>query len=250
MGTLHCLDIEYGDATVIRTKTATFLVDTHLIADNPEHLPKDKKIRGVFITQQSESHYSGLKYLLKEGYSIDCLIYSPYDRHRNDNVISLCEWNEFILLREKLREKGTRIYSPYRQESWEKPYWETCGAKFWLIGPDRSKATKSRKKKLQPNLVIKAELENLELLFTAHNPDLDSPEFERIKKASSAWKAQSFNKKAVARGLKRPGKRIKTRCNLIWTKRIRQSSKRIQNSEQSSIEVLRMDLDGTLKWSD
>ena len=249
MGTLHCLDIEYGDATVIKTKTATFLVDTHLIAENPEHLPKNKKIRGVFITQQTEDHYSGLKYLLDEGYTIDCLIYSPYDRQRNDNVISLCEWNEFILLKEKFREKGTRVYSPYRQENWDEPYWETCGAKFWLIGPDRFRAKRARKKSHQPSLVIKAELENLELLFTANSPDLDSPDLERIKKNSPDWKTQSFNKKAVARGLKRPGKRTRTRCNLVWTKRTKQANTRRENTDPSSIEVLRMDEEGTLKWS-
>lgn len=34
-------------------------------------LPKNKTLRGVFITHQHSDHYSGLQYLRGEGYAIE-----------------------------------------------------------------------------------------------------------------------------------------------------------------------------------
>jgi glyoxylase-like metal-dependent hydrolase (beta-lactamase superfamily II) len=94
MGSLICLDVGWGDATVIQTDTATFPVDCESISDYSSFLPKNKQIRGVFITHQHADHYSGLNYLEDAGYSIDCLIYGPYDRRRGDDSVTLEEWNE------------------------------------------------------------------------------------------------------------------------------------------------------------
>ena len=36
-----------------------------------------------------------LKYLKEHGYTVDYLIYSPYDRRYGDTSVTLDEWNEF-----------------------------------------------------------------------------------------------------------------------------------------------------------
>src|SRR6266436_823347 len=141
MGSLHCLSVGCSDATVIRTDLATFLVDCHNIGDHANLLPANKNLRGVFITHQHHDHYSGLNYLWDNGYSIDCLIYSPYDRRYADSTVSLEEWNEFNNLKNQFQGKGTKLFSPYRQDSFDTAYWETYGVKFWTIGPAKSVAT-------------------------------------------------------------------------------------------------------------
>jgi len=80
MGTLHCLNIGFGDASVIIADKATFLIDCHNIAEFHYLLPSNKQLRGVFISHQHSDHYSGLSYLKEKGYSIDHLIFSPYNR--------------------------------------------------------------------------------------------------------------------------------------------------------------------------
>lgn len=77
MGTLYHLDVGCADASVIKTSSATFLIDCHNIEDHFYLLPANKRLRGVSITHQHEGHYSGLGYLKDEGYTIDHLIYSP-----------------------------------------------------------------------------------------------------------------------------------------------------------------------------
>ena len=116
MGELHCLNVGCGDASVVITDTATFLVDCHNIGDFSQLLPTSKKLRGVFVTHQHEDHYSGLEYLKDNGYSIDYLIYSPYSRRRGDNSLTIEEWNEFNSLRDHFTKNGTDIYAPYRQK--------------------------------------------------------------------------------------------------------------------------------------
>lgn len=171
MGTIHCLDVGCADATVIKTSSATFLVDTGCIDEYAGLLPSDKKIRGVFITHQHEDHYSGLNYLLDSGYKIDCLIYSPYERRRGDSSVTLDEWSEFNELKDKFKKKGTKLFSPYRQSRWEKPYWSTNGAKFWIVGPHKKMATAAKRELHDACLVLKAELGNRSICFTGDASD-------------------------------------------------------------------------------
>lgn len=63
MGTLYHLNVGCADASVIKTSSATFLIDCHNIEDYADLLPRDKELCGVFITHQHEDHYSGLGYL-------------------------------------------------------------------------------------------------------------------------------------------------------------------------------------------
>jgi beta-lactamase superfamily II metal-dependent hydrolase len=173
MGTIHCLDVGCADATIIKTSSAAFLVDTGCIDEHDWLLPSSKRLRGVFITHQHEDHYSGLNYLLDNGYEIDYLIYSPYHRRYGDSSVTLDEWNEFIDLKDKLKNKGTKLYSPYRQDSWEKPYWSTNGVKFWIIGPHKSVATSATRELHDACLVLKTELGNRNICFTGDASDLN-----------------------------------------------------------------------------
>jgi beta-lactamase superfamily II metal-dependent hydrolase len=171
MGTLHCLDVGCADATVIKTANATFLVDCHNIADHSALLPANKKIRGVFITHQHSDHYSGLNYLWDNGYTIEYLIYSPYDRRRNDSSVSLDEWTEFNGLKSKFENKGTKLYSPYRQSNFDKPYFASDGISFEIIGPEKSVATSATREIHDASLVIKAILGKRNCLFAGDASD-------------------------------------------------------------------------------
>jgi len=68
MGKLICLKVGFGDASIITSGTATFLVDCHNIGNFSYLLPNDKHLRGVFITHQHNDHFSGLNYLKQNYY--------------------------------------------------------------------------------------------------------------------------------------------------------------------------------------
>ena len=171
MGELYHLNVGCADASVIITSTATFLIDCYGIDQYGHLLPATKQIRGVFITHQHSDHYAGLAYLRDNGYSIGCLIYSPYERRYGDNSVTIEEWNEFNSLKEFFRKKGTSLYAPLRQADFSKPYWETDGVKFWMIGPFEHLTTSSTCELHDACLIITAQLGIRNCLFTGDASD-------------------------------------------------------------------------------
>jgi len=142
MGKLHHLKVGCADCSVIETASgATFLVDCHNIGDHKHLLPASKRLRGVFVTHQHSDHYSGLDFLRKNGYAIDYLIYSPYERRRGDDSVTVEEWDEFNSHVQHFQGKGTKTYKPYRQDDVSKPYWEPDGLEFRILGPNKTIAT-------------------------------------------------------------------------------------------------------------
>lgn len=171
MGKLHCLNVGCADASVIVTPGATFLVDCHDIEDYAHLLPTTKVIRGVFVTHQHSDHYSGLNYLKDKKYQIEYLVYSPYQRRYGDSSVSSDEWAEFNGLVEHFRARGTTLRTPYRQPNWNKPWWETAGLKFEVIGPERTIANASTRELHDACLVIKAILGKRACLFAGDASD-------------------------------------------------------------------------------
>ncbi len=171
MGELHCLDVGCADASIIVTSAATFLIDCHNIGEYEHLLPSSKRLRGVFVTHQHADHYSGLNFLKDEGYAIDFLIYSPYERRRGDTSVSLDEWNEFASLRDYFVGKGTETREPYRQSKWGEPWWDAGEAKFEIIGPDSSTADSDTRQIHDASLVIKAILGERNCLFAGDASD-------------------------------------------------------------------------------
>ena len=94
MGKLYHLAVGCADASIIATNEATFLIDCHNIEEHAHLLPSNKRLRGVFITHQHYDHYSGLAYLRQKAFTIEYLIYSPYDRRYADGSVTIEEWNE------------------------------------------------------------------------------------------------------------------------------------------------------------
>jgi len=171
MGSLHCLNVGCADASVIITDTATFLVDCYNIGDYGHLLPSNKILRGVFITHQHRDHYSGLEYLSEEGYTIEHLVYSPYDRRCGDNSVKLDEWDEFNSFKDYFKSQGTRLYTPYRQAEFGKAWWGTNGIQFEIIGPHQSIADAETRELHDACLVIKAVLGERACLFTGDASD-------------------------------------------------------------------------------
>ena len=171
MGEFHCLSVGCCDASVIITDTATFLVDCYNIDWHTDILPANKNIRGIFITHQHEDHFSGLNYLKDNDYTVEWLIYSPYDRRRGDNSVTLDEWNEFESLKDYFVSNGTETRTPYRQESWVEPFWDTNSIKFWIVGPDWDNANSDTREMHDASLIIKADLGGRHVCFAGDGSD-------------------------------------------------------------------------------
>jgi beta-lactamase superfamily II metal-dependent hydrolase len=171
MGTLLCLNVGFGDATIIKSQGAIFLIDCHEINEHSSYLPTDKVIHGVFITHQHRDHYSGLEFLKDNHYSIKYLIHSPYDRRWGDNSVTPEEWKEFNSLKDHFETKGTKLYSPYRQNSFDNPWWETHGIQFEIIGPHSSLVKSETREIHDASLVIKAILSSRSCLFAGDASD-------------------------------------------------------------------------------
>ena len=171
MNELHLLNVGCADASVIKTSDATFLVDCHKIGDYSNLLPSNKNISGVFITHQHEDHYSGLGYLKAEGYTINHLVYSPYERRYNDQSVTSREWAEFNEYARHFSNKGTKLHTPFRQDNFDNPWWRTNGVSFEIIGPDESIARRDTRELHDACLVIKAILGERVCLFTGDASD-------------------------------------------------------------------------------
>lgn len=171
MGEMHHLDVGCADCTVIKSATKTFLIDCHGIENHSNLLPANKKIRGVFITHQHYDHFDGLKYLKDNGYSINCLIYSPYARRYNDGSVGYDEWQDFKKYKEHFENNGTKVYTPYRQTQYETPFWEIDGLKFYILGPAPHIAKAATRELHDASLVIHAVLGSRRCLFTGDASD-------------------------------------------------------------------------------
>jgi len=172
MGTLYHQDVGCGDCSVIKANDgATFLVDCHRLSQHSGLLPISKRIRGLFVTHQHFDHYSGLEFLKTNGYSIDCLIYSPYQRRHGDNSVLVEDWNKFNSYCTYFKNRGTKLFSPYRQTSFAAAYWKTNGIAFWMLGPHRDVATSDTRQLHDACLVIKAHLGSRQCLFTGDASD-------------------------------------------------------------------------------
>lgn len=179
MGKMYHLDVGCGDASVI-ISSKTFLIDCYNIGNYEMYLPKNKMLRGVFITHQHSDHYSGLKFLKEEGYSIEYLIYSPYIRRRNDSSVTLDEWREFGYLKNYFKEKGSKIYSPYKQSNFDNPWWENGGLKVWVLGPKKTTATSDTRELHDACLVLRIDMGSRKCLFTGDASDANLRDVSKI----------------------------------------------------------------------
>jgi beta-lactamase superfamily II metal-dependent hydrolase len=171
MGSLHCLDVGCADATVIIIDTATFLVDCQEIGQYSHLLPSTKTIKGLFLTHHHSDHYAGMNYLRDNRYKIENIIYSPYERRRDDASVTLEEWNEFNDHIQYFVDNGSRTFRPYRQDSWDKAWWSVAGLKFWMLGPSKSTATSETRELHDACLVFRADLGTRICTFTGDASD-------------------------------------------------------------------------------
>jgi beta-lactamase superfamily II metal-dependent hydrolase len=108
---------------------------------------------------------------MTNGYKIEHLICSPYERRIGDNSVELDEWNEFATFVAYFKKNGTKVYRPFRQDSFAKPWWTPCGLKFWLLGPVPHIATSDTRELHDACLVIRADLGKRRCTFTGDSSD-------------------------------------------------------------------------------
>jgi beta-lactamase superfamily II metal-dependent hydrolase len=171
MRKLYLLNVGCADASVIRTAKYTFIIDCHNIKRYAHLLPDDKRIRGVFVTHQHEDHYSGLGYLKDQDYTIDHLVYSPYERRHNDQSVSISEWNEFNGYVDYFARQGSKLHKPYRQDYFDRPWWRTDDVSFEIVGPEEAIATRETRELHDACLVIQVTLGERVCLFTGDASD-------------------------------------------------------------------------------
>lgn len=155
MAKVHFLDVGCADTTIIESNGGVIIVDCCKdLINHASLLPASKSIKAVFITHQHYDHFLGLEYLKNNYYSIEYLIYSPYERRYSDNSIEYEEWNSFNNFVTYFKNKGTKIYTPYRQNSFDEPWWTVLGLNVWMIGPEKSIATNSTRELHDASLVL------------------------------------------------------------------------------------------------
>lgn len=173
MGELHHLNVGCADCSIIISDKYTFLVDCHGIEDYEDLLPDNKNIRGVFITHQHYDHFDGLEFLKNNGYTIRNLIYSPYVRRYNDNSVEYDEWQTFNKYRDYFNNKGTNLYTPYRQKQFDNAFWDIDGIKYFILGPATHIAKSDTRELHDASLVMHAKLKNRNCLFAGDASDIN-----------------------------------------------------------------------------
>jgi len=252
LGSLHHLKVGCADASVITTDV-TFLVDCHRIDEHRSHLPASKVLRGVFITHQHRDHYSGLEFLRRNGYKIEYLIHSPYERRKDDPSVTREEWDEFVDHRDHFEKQGTKIYAPHKQDSFEKPWWDTGGVKFWVLGPRESTAKSSTRELHDACLVVKAHLNKRACLFTGDASDKNLNEVAQLNHICNDILHASHHGSINGADLD-----FVKKCNAKYT--VISTEPGVHDSvphptalkryaDHTAERVYRTDQDGTIKWT-
>jgi len=254
VGQLHNLNVGFGDASVIVTGRATFLMDCHKIEEYAHLLPANKQIRGVFITHQHRDHFSGLGYLMSNKYSIEVLVYSPYERRYGDSSVEYDEWFEFNSYKAYFEGRGTKVYAPYRQQNFDKAFWSVNGVDFWLLGPAYYIAKRPARELHDASLVVHVRMASRRCLFAgdasdtsleyiaknttnicgdvlhaSHHGSLEGACLEFVKKSTMDYTVIS-TKAGVYQNVPHPSALSRYR-------------------EHTKQKVYRTDVDGSLKWA-
>ena len=174
MGTLFCLNVGCADTTVIKTdKNDYFMIDCYDYLVFKAYLPADKHIKALFITHQHYDHFKGMEDLIENRYTIDYLIYSPYDRRYGDNSVEYDEWQDFNTFSNHFAKKGTKVYKPYRQDELKEPWWQPSGLKIWMYGPEKGIAKSDTRELHDACLVFGIETKTRTCLFTGDATDIN-----------------------------------------------------------------------------
>lgn len=172
MGKFHFLSVGCADTTIIKSSNSTILIDCCSdIESHKDLLPSNKKLKAVFITHQHYDHFKGLQYLIDQNYDIEFFIYSPYERRYSDNSVEYDEWVSFNNLKDKIEKKGAKIYTPYRQDKFDNPWWSIDDLKIYMLGPEKNIAKEEKRELHDASLVFLVEANNKKVTFTGDASD-------------------------------------------------------------------------------
>jgi beta-lactamase superfamily II metal-dependent hydrolase len=212
MGKAYFCNVGCADCTVIQASSGTYLIDCFGIENHANLLPSSKRLRGVFITHQHRDHFGGLNYLKDNGYAIDFLIYSPYERRYSDNSVEYDEWQEFNGLCDYFVTRGTQKRTPYRQTDFKERFWAAGEVDFEILAPFEDLAKSDTRELHDACLVVgvyagkrrflvcgdasDASLNKLaknttnycnDLLRCSHHASIDGADLDFVKRANAEW---------------------------------------------------------------
>jgi beta-lactamase superfamily II metal-dependent hydrolase len=252
MATINFLNVGFGDTTIISTNEGIVLIDCFNIENYKHLLPNSKSIVAVFITHQHYDHFTGLQYLKDNKYFIRDLIYSPYERRKDDNSVEYDEWESFKKLATYFDNNGSTTFKPYRQDEFSKPWRTIAGLNFYMIGPNKTIATEDTRELHDASLVITVlssrrccfagdasdkslnwiakNTDNYcnDILHASHHGSINGADLDFIKKSNIGYTIISTKS-----GVKQ---------------NVPDSTALLRYKEHSKFKVLRTDLDGTIKW--
>jgi len=184
MSKLICLNVGCADTSIIQVGSEIIMVDCYDGLTFQPYLPTNKNIKALFVTHQHYDHFQGMKYLIDGDYTIEYLIYSPYERRRDDNSVEYDEWQEFSGYADYFKKQGAKIYKPYRPNSLDKAWWNPPGLNIWIFGPHKDIATSSIRELHDASLVITIETINRSCAFTG---DASDTSLNRISKTTKNY---------------------------------------------------------------
>jgi len=171
MGKLIDFNVGCANSGIISTGYHSIMIDCYGLEDYKDNLPRSKTINVLFITHQHHDHFDGISFLLDNNYSVEYLIYSPYQRRYGDNSVELDEWNDFLNLKTRLEKKGTKCGSLYRQSDLKEPLFSYDDVKCFLIGPYKHIADSDTRELHDASLVIYFQLNNRFTVFPGDASD-------------------------------------------------------------------------------
>lgn len=167
--------------------------------------------------------------------------------------VTIEEWNEFNDMKTKFKEKGTKLFAPYRQDNFNQPFWGTDGVKFEIIGPAKSVATSDTRELHDACLVIKAILGKRKCLFTGDASDANLEYIEKNTKNFCDDILHASHHGSLNGAHLEFIKKANVSYTLISTKsgvyeNVPHATALRRYKENTKNDVRRTDVDGTWKW--
>jgi beta-lactamase superfamily II metal-dependent hydrolase len=96
--------------------------------------------------------------------------------------VELDEWNEFLDHVAFFRSRGTKVFTPFRQSDFSKPWWTVAGVDFWILGPKKETANSETREIHDACLVMRLVANARNALITGDASDTNLQDVSKVIK--------------------------------------------------------------------